>query len=103
MGQGRPGIVSGFHSPLEQQVLRSVLRRKGRVVKVPAHGISEYRPTAEEREPVAAGRMLVITAARRKCAAPPAKLRWRAIDWYLRLPTRPLHPMSPMTARLPRC
>ena len=27
-------IVSGFHSPLEQQVLRSVLRRKGRAVKV---------------------------------------------------------------------
>ena len=25
-------ILSGFHSPLEQQVLRSVLRRKGRVV-----------------------------------------------------------------------
>ncbi len=55
-------IVSGFHSPLEQQVLRSVLRRKGRVVKVLARGITDYRPTAEEREPLAAGRMLVITA-----------------------------------------
>lgn len=59
-------IVSGFHSPLEQQVLRSVLRRKGCVVKVLARGFSgksgDYRPTAEEREPLAAGRMLVITA-----------------------------------------
>ena len=55
-------IVSGFHSPLEQQVLRSVLRRRGRVVKVLARGMSDYRPTAEEREPLAAGRMLVITA-----------------------------------------
>jgi predicted Rossmann fold nucleotide-binding protein DprA/Smf involved in DNA uptake len=55
-------IVSGFHSPLEQQVLRSVLRRKGRVVKALAHGMTEYRPTTEEREPLAAGRMLVITA-----------------------------------------
>jgi predicted Rossmann fold nucleotide-binding protein DprA/Smf involved in DNA uptake len=55
-------IVSGFHSPLEQQVLRSVLRRKGRVVKVLARGITDYRPTAEEREPLAAGRMLAITA-----------------------------------------
>ena len=54
-------IVSGFHSPLEQQVLRSALRRKGRVVKVLARGMSEYRPTAEEREHLAAGRMLVIT------------------------------------------
>jgi predicted Rossmann fold nucleotide-binding protein DprA/Smf involved in DNA uptake len=55
-------IVSGFHSPLEQQVLRSVLRRKGRVVKVLARGMTDYRSTAEEREPLAAGRMLVITA-----------------------------------------
>jgi len=55
-------IVSGFHSPLEQQVLRSALRRKGRVVKVLARGMTNYRPTAEEREPLAAGRMLVITA-----------------------------------------
>ena len=55
-------IISGFHSPLEQQVLRSVLRRKGRVVKVLARGMTDYRPTAEEREPLAAGRMLVITA-----------------------------------------
>lgn len=55
-------IVSGFHSPLEQQVLRSMLRRKGRVVKVLARGMSDYRPAAEEHEPLAAGRMLVITA-----------------------------------------
>ena len=55
-------IVSGFHSPLEQQVLRSVLRRKGRVVKVLARGMTDYRPTQEERESLASGRMLVITA-----------------------------------------
>lgn len=56
-------IVSGFHSPLEQQVLRSVLRRKaGRVVKVLARGMSDYRPSNDEREPLATGRMLVITA-----------------------------------------
>ena len=55
-------IVSGFHSPLEQQVQRSVLRRKGRVIKVLARGMTEYRPTADEREPLTTGRMLVITA-----------------------------------------
>ena len=55
-------IVSGFHSPLEQQVLRSVLRRRGRVVKVLARGMTDYRLAAEERESFAAGRMLVITA-----------------------------------------
>lgn len=55
-------IVSGFHSPLEQQVLRSVLRRRGRVVKVLARGMTKYRPQPEEREPLATGHMLVITA-----------------------------------------
>ena len=55
-------IVSGFHSPLEQQVLRSALRRKGRVVKVLARGMADYRPTPEEREPLSSGRMLVLSA-----------------------------------------
>ena len=59
-------IVSGFHSPLEQQVLRSLLRRNGRAVKVLARGFggqsADYRPTPEEREPLASGRMLVISA-----------------------------------------
>ena len=55
-------IISGFHSPLEQQVLRSLLRRNGRVVKVLARGMIDYRPTPEEREPLTSGRMLVISA-----------------------------------------
>jgi len=59
-------IVGGFHSPLEQQVLRSVLRRQGRAVKVLARGFGDpcavYRPTLEEREPLAGGRMLIISA-----------------------------------------
>jgi len=55
-------IVSGFHSPLEQQVLRSVLRRSGRVVKVLARGMTDYRPTPEEREPLTSGRILVVSA-----------------------------------------
>ena len=55
-------ILSGFHAPLEQQVMRSVLRRKGRVVKVLARGMTNYRPTTEERGPLNDGRMLVLTA-----------------------------------------
>jgi predicted Rossmann fold nucleotide-binding protein DprA/Smf involved in DNA uptake len=57
-------IISGFHSPLEQQVLISLLRRDGRAVKVLARGlgVSGYRPTPEEREPLAAGRLLVMSA-----------------------------------------
>lgn len=55
-------ILSGFHSPLEQQVLRSALRRRGRIIKVLARGMANFRPSTEERELFAAGRMLVVTA-----------------------------------------
>jgi len=55
-------ILSGFHSPLEQQVLRSVLRREGRVVKLLARGLTEYRVPAGEREALNDGRLLVLTA-----------------------------------------
>ncbi|NBC14532.1 MAG: hypothetical protein GVY09_14575 [Gammaproteobacteria bacterium] len=59
--QGRV-LVSGFHAPLEQQVLRSLLRRGGCAVKLLARGMADYRPPPEEREPLAAGRLLVATA-----------------------------------------
>ena len=59
-------IFSEFHSPLEQQVLRSLFRRKGRAIKVLARGFgdqyADYRPTPEEREPLASGHLLVISA-----------------------------------------
>ena len=54
-------ILSGFHSPLEQQVLHSVLRRKGRVVKLIARGLDSYRVPNEERESLDDGRMLILT------------------------------------------
>jgi len=55
-------ILSGFHAPLEQQVLRSVLRRKGRVVKLLARGLTDYRVPSDERAPLDEGRMLVLTS-----------------------------------------
>jgi predicted Rossmann fold nucleotide-binding protein DprA/Smf involved in DNA uptake len=55
-------ILSGFHSPLEQQVLRSVLRRHGRVVKVLARGMAQYHPPELELGPLEQGRMLVLSA-----------------------------------------
>jgi predicted Rossmann fold nucleotide-binding protein DprA/Smf involved in DNA uptake len=58
-------LVSGFHSPLEQQVLTSLLRRQGRAIKVLARGFggksANYRPAASEREALEAGQMLVLT------------------------------------------
>lgn len=62
-------VLSGFHSPLEQQVLRSMLRRHGRVVKLLAHSLEDYRAPAEEQAPLAEGRMLVLSA------CPPSTIR----------------------------
>ncbi len=53
-------VLSGFHSPLEQQVLRSMLRRHGRVIKVLARGLGE--PAKDDRAALATGQMLIITA-----------------------------------------
>jgi predicted Rossmann fold nucleotide-binding protein DprA/Smf involved in DNA uptake len=57
-------ILSGFHSPLEQQVLRSMLRRQGRVVKLLGHALDHYSAPAEEQAPLAEGRLLVLSACR---------------------------------------
>jgi len=55
-------ILSGFHAPLEQQVLRSVLRRNSHVVKLLARGLTNYHVPSEERAPLDEGRMLVLTS-----------------------------------------
>ncbi|MFT4193769.1 hypothetical protein [Ottowia sp.] len=58
-------LISGFHSPLEQQVLRFLLRRNGRAIKLLARHLPagrDYQPTAEEREPLAQGYLLILSA-----------------------------------------
>jgi predicted Rossmann fold nucleotide-binding protein DprA/Smf involved in DNA uptake len=57
-------IISGFHSPLEQQVLRSLLRRNGLAIKVLARcfSASGYRLAKEEQDAFANGRLLIISA-----------------------------------------
>jgi len=55
-------VLIGFHSPLEQQVLRSMLRRQGRAIKLLAHALDDYRTPDEEQVPLAEGRLLVLSA-----------------------------------------
>ena len=72
-------VVSGFHSPLEQQVLRSIDRRRGRLVKVLARSFADagYRPDSMEKEALADGRMAIISV----CDATTARTTRRsAID-----------------------
>jgi len=57
-------IVSGFQSPLEQQVLRSSLRRNGHAVKVLARcfSASGYRLAKEEQDAFTNGHLVIISA-----------------------------------------
>ena len=68
--KARKTVVSGFHSPLEQQVLHSLLRRKACVIQVLARGFRDYRPLEHELEPLTEGRMLIVTA----CSATVARV-----------------------------
>lgn len=55
-------VLSGFHSPLEQQVLRSMLRRDGRAIKLLALALAHYRVPPEEKAALAAGQLLLLSA-----------------------------------------
>lgn len=54
-------VISGFHSPLEQQIFRSLLRRSGRAVKVLARTLEGYRMPSLERAALDAGHLLLIS------------------------------------------
>ncbi len=56
-------MVSGFHSPLEQSVLTVLLQARCPVVAVLARPVSGARLPPEWAEPLAQGRMAVLSAA----------------------------------------
>lgn len=54
-------VVSGFHSPVEKECLRILLRGRQPVVVCPARGIEGMRVPLEWKDPLADGRMLVVS------------------------------------------
>ena len=54
-------VVSGFHSPVERECLRILLRGAQPVVVCPARTLLRFRPPAEWRDAVKQGRMLVVS------------------------------------------
>lgn len=54
------GVVSGFHSPMENECLRILLRGPQPIVICPAHGLPLRLPPTW-RDPLATGRMLIVT------------------------------------------
>jgi hypothetical protein len=59
---GRNDVVlaSGFHTPVEREVLRLALRQKTPVIICPARGLPKVLPS-EWRAPLDEGRMLIAT------------------------------------------
>lgn len=54
-------VISGFHSPLEQQSLEILLRGKQPVVMVLARGLGKLRLPAGQRKALADGRLTILS------------------------------------------
>lgn len=54
-------IISGFHSPVEQECLRILLRGKQPIIICPARSLPKRIPP-EWRQPLADGRLLILSA-----------------------------------------
>ena len=54
-------VVGGFQTPMERECLRLLLRGSQPVVVCPARGIDNMRVPREWRDPLEAGRMLVLS------------------------------------------
>jgi len=54
-------IISGFHSPIEQECLRILLRGKQPIIICPARSLPKRIPQ-EWRQPLADGRLLILSA-----------------------------------------
>lgn len=54
-------VIGGFHSPMEQECLRLLLRGRQPVVACPARSIEGMRVPVAWRGPVDAGRLLVVS------------------------------------------
>jgi predicted Rossmann fold nucleotide-binding protein DprA/Smf involved in DNA uptake len=58
---GTMTVISGFHSPVEQECLAVLLRGPGPVIVCPARGLSRMRLKRGYKEPMAAGRLLLMS------------------------------------------
>jgi predicted Rossmann fold nucleotide-binding protein DprA/Smf involved in DNA uptake len=54
-------VIGGFHSPMEKECLRLLLRGQQPVVICPARSIENMRLPSEWRRPLAEGRLLVLS------------------------------------------
>ena len=55
-------VISGFHSPIEKECLRILLRGSQPIVICPARSLENMRLPREWKAPLAAGRLLILSA-----------------------------------------
>lgn len=58
---GAKTVISGFHSPVEKECLRILLRGKGKVIVCPARSIEGLRIPVAWRSPLEDGRLLILS------------------------------------------
>lgn len=54
-------VISGFHTPVEKECLAILLRGKSPIVICPARSLARLRLPAEWKDPVAQGRLLLLS------------------------------------------
>ena len=54
-------IISGFHSPVEKECLRILLRGSQPIIICPARSLEKMRLTADWQKPLADGRLLILS------------------------------------------
>lgn len=54
-------IISGFHSPVEQEMLRVLLQGSAPLILCPARSLDRLRVRAEFKKPLADGRLLLVS------------------------------------------
>jgi predicted Rossmann fold nucleotide-binding protein DprA/Smf involved in DNA uptake len=54
-------VISGFHSPVEQEMLAQLLRGKGNAIICPARSLDKFRVPASWRNALTQGRMLLLS------------------------------------------
>jgi len=57
-------VISGFHAPMDRECLRILLRGKQPIIVCPARSLEKLRFPANWREPIEAGRMLILSPSR---------------------------------------
>jgi predicted Rossmann fold nucleotide-binding protein DprA/Smf involved in DNA uptake len=55
-------VIGGFHTPMEKECLRLLLRGKSPVIICPARSIDRYRIPPDWRQPLADGRLLLLSS-----------------------------------------